>query len=331
VGLTVNAGASLTATPDTRDLTIAEGAVLTVNGTLNVDVLDVGGTAIVNSGGQVFVDALNIGAGDTLRLGGTVTVAGNVNNDGRIEGLGGSLVLDMSAPGGENVLNSAGVITGNVSITTINGPCTFSGVFPAGQVGTINCCGVSVCGTLLPVEWLGVQAVPASASSVQVQWQTAQETNNAFFEVQRALPGQSFSRVGVVPSSSLNGAGAAYTFTDEELAPATYLYRIRQVDLDGQSALSNTVEATLASPVPTVTVVNPTRANESILLMPSGLPAGELQVRFLDAAGRVAATNTQPLQGDAAIAVTEPALSAGVYFVQWQAGAVSGVCRLLVQ
>ncbi|MDR6195679.1 T9SS type A sorting domain-containing protein [Siphonobacter sp. SORGH_AS_0500] len=79
----------------------------------------------------------------------------------------------------------------------------------------------------------------AQGHNAELSWSTAQERNNAFFEVQHSTNGRSFETVGQVAGKGTTAQRQQYHFTHAELNPAlTHYYRLKQVDFNGQSELS---------------------------------------------------------------------------------------------
>ncbi|MFA6234742.1 MAG: right-handed parallel beta-helix repeat-containing protein, partial [Bacteroidota bacterium] len=70
-----------------------------------------------------------------------------------------------------------------------------------------------ILGPIVPVEWLSIHAAYRDGV-VQLQWVTAAERNNAFFEIERKEGVGSWRRVGSVPGSGTTSAESRYTFTD---------------------------------------------------------------------------------------------------------------------
>lgn len=96
----------------------------------------------------------------------------------------------------------------------------------------------------LPVEMAGFNAVQ-NGSSIELQWQTASETNNAGFRVQRQTE-SGWTTLGFVQSKATSGTtteARSYRYTvDQELEPGTHRFRLQQQDLDGSTSLSDVVE-----------------------------------------------------------------------------------------
>lgn len=101
---------------------------------------------------------------------------------------------------------------------------------------------VGFCGSrALPVTYLSFTAT-AGKDFVDLAWQTASEINNAGFYVERSSSDR-FETIDFVGANTTN----SYSIRDTAVTPGkTYLYRLRQVDYDGQVQYSSLVTATLA-------------------------------------------------------------------------------------
>ncbi len=76
-------------------------------------------------------------------------------------------------------------------------------------------------------------------------WRTAIEQNNRGFELQKSANGIDFSSIAFVPTKAATGGNSTatlnYNYTDVKPFAAGSYYRLKQVDLDGKSTLSNVV------------------------------------------------------------------------------------------
>jgi len=130
-------------------------------------------------------------------------------------------------------------------------------------------------GALLPIRLKSFEGQALSFSN-RLQWETGYESNVDRFEVERAInPEQGFEVIGQVPSRGDTDAGHTYEWIDKGASREDY-YRLRSVDFDGQTSVSNVVILTrkdLARPV-----VFPTIASEYVQIkLPEG-GATKLQV-----------------------------------------------------
>ena len=97
----------------------------------------------------------------------------------------------------------------------------------------------------LPVELVAFDAV-TDGRDIVLTWQTASETNNAGFRVEKRRTQDAFERVAFVPGAGTTTETQTYQHRLADLAPGTYAFRLQQVDTDGTVHPSPVVEATLA-------------------------------------------------------------------------------------
>ena len=100
-----------------------------------------------------------------------------------------------------------------------------------------NNCSYNSSGNLavLPVELLAFTATP-SVNTVKLAWQTASETHNQGFDVQRSDNGTNFQTIGTVKAV---GKAAGYNFMDANPLNGTTYYRLKINDTDGKFTYSN--------------------------------------------------------------------------------------------
>jgi hypothetical protein len=95
---------------------------------------------------------------------------------------------------------------------------------------------------VLPVKWISFTAKLDNSKKVNLDWTTANETNNSYYEVQRKAGADAdFTTVGIVLSQSGNNGNLHYAFTDNAAKDGANYYRIRQVDQDGNFSYSKTI------------------------------------------------------------------------------------------
>lgn len=94
---------------------------------------------------------------------------------------------------------------------------------------------------IVPVEFVSFSAT-AQNGKVDLAWQTASETNNKGFEVERSLDNKNFSVVGYVDGRGTTTQTSVYNFSDKFDVNGTVYYRLKQIDFDGTTEFSNTIE-----------------------------------------------------------------------------------------
>ena len=160
---------------------------------------------------------------------------------GSSEDVGRSAAVDASGnifiTGGTS--STSQIATSGAYQTTYGG--TTSGVFGDAFVSafTVNCS--------LPVQLSSFEAKIINSKEVLCTWQTASELNNDYFEIHRSVPSAQCSVncwevVGKVKGNGTSNVVNSYQFIDNisNIQPLTsnLYYRLRQVDFDGKSTLS---------------------------------------------------------------------------------------------
>lgn len=87
-------------------------------------------------------------------------------------------------------------------------------------------------GSILPVELIKF-SVQADSDHARLHWTTASEYNNAGFEIQRSSDGASFEKIGWEKGVGTSYVLQEYSFSDFNLSPGVYYYRLKQIDNDG--------------------------------------------------------------------------------------------------
>lgn len=182
-------------------------------------------------------------------------------------------------------------------------------------------------GTSFPVEWLALSGTPRT-EGVELRWATAQEQNNDYFEVERLTETGEAIGLGRVPGSGNSQAVQRYQFMAPRPTGDRGVYRIKQVDLDGQASYSSKLEVSLApTQALALRVIAPTA--QAPLQVRIDLPESRsLQVRILTLSGQQVHAQTTPLAaGQQVLTLSQVRLSAGAYLLvandqrsgqQWQ-------------
>jgi parallel beta-helix repeat protein len=92
---------------------------------------------------------------------------------------------------------------------------------------------------VLPVAFINPFRATKIKETVKVEWTTASENNNAFFEVQRSINGVDFSTIGTVKGVGNATQITPYFLVDNNPNKGINYYRIKQVDRDEKSVFTN--------------------------------------------------------------------------------------------
>ena len=90
----------------------------------------------------------------------------------------------------------------------------------------------------LPITLLSFEAQKTNEDYVRLDWSTADETNNAYFTIERSTNGEDFEGI-----STLVGAGNSqdvnnYFYIDKTPKSGNNFYRLKQTDFNGMSTIS---------------------------------------------------------------------------------------------
>lgn len=124
----------------------------------------------------------------------------------------------------------------------------------------------------LPVTYTQELTASIANNTVLLAWQTGNEINNAYFDIQRSTDAKSWSSIGNVKSffADGNGNGHNYSYTDNNVVSGTNYYRLVQYDLDGQSEIGKVVSINTNAASNILTYPNPANTFFKIKNSPIG-------------------------------------------------------------
>ena len=173
----------------------------------------------------------------------------------------------------------------------------------------------------LPVELTSFD-VRLDGQTAILDWRTESETNNIGFDIQHAEGTDTFEVLGFVQGAYTTSEAHDYSYTVSGLLPGSHRFRLRQIDLDGTTTVSEQIEVAVSVPdrfflsdaYPNP--FNPTTTFEFAVRQDQ-----DVRVRVYDEMGRqvsdlfngtLSANETQRVTFDAA------GLASGTYIVQLQ-------------
>lgn len=168
--------------------------------------------------------------------------------------------------------------------------------------------------TVLPVNITAFSAT-TRGSFVDLIWQTTNEVNNDYFNVEKSFNAVDFSSIGKVSANTSN----SYTFTDaaKSIAP-TIFYRLAQVDKDGKTTHSNILSVSNNNALVGISASaypNPALGKAiNVKITSAGNKTVALQLT--DVTGKIVATKTVNIATGFNIVTIENNLQHGVYNLQ---------------
>lgn len=179
--------------------------------------------------------------------------------------------------------HGSGTMTGNAALGTIRtsaavtsfSPFTFASITADQSINP------------LPMDLLSFGAI-LNTSQVDIKWETATETNNDFFTIERSKDGLFFEEV-----LKVNGAGNSITNLQySDIDPNPYVgisyYRLKQTDFNGRTSYSTIIpiENNTNSEAGISLFPNPSDENNSTFIALNGLTGQEVLVDIKDVTGK---------------------------------------------
>lgn len=188
--------------------------------------------------------------------------------------------------------------SGGVFLDNCSEPCTsgFTGLNAAtyacdGTGGVVGVTITSVC--VMPIELLNLE-IKTTKDITQLIWITESEVDNELFEVMRSYDGRNFDVIGEVNGAGTSFEANSYEFIDRNAAKratsSNVFYRLRQVDFDGQSTLTEAVSMKLQAGAELM--VNNVVAENGVTVYFEAPTNGLVTAQVADIAGKVITRNT---------------------------------------
>lgn len=141
---------------------------------------------------------------------------------------------------------------------------------------------------ILPIELVAFNAV-CDGNKVKLNWQTASEKNNSYFEVERSSDAINFSPVLKLNSQNSNSTTLlSYNAIDDNPIDGKSYYRLKQVDFDGKYSYSSILVlncTSIENQSPTSITIFPNPATDNLSVNINGLQ-GQKSLMIYDVIGQ---------------------------------------------
>lgn len=180
-------------------------------------------------------------------------IADNAINDGWTGTNAGFMTGDAScsSPNGTSLHQNVGHLCGNAGgFHWIPTGGTQRERFNSGEIGNTESLRLWVKGDpALPIELLKFDATAVNNRWVKLDFETATETNNAYFVIERSQDGINWEEVEELAGAGTTLTPQYYTATDHSPYLGTSYYRLKQTDFDGSFSYSPIVSVTLSKSI----------------------------------------------------------------------------------
>ena len=189
----------------------------------------------------------------------------------------------------------------------------------------------------IPVELASLIAENV-LDEVILKWQTASETNNMGFDVERSeklnVNGDTdWNKVGFVNGSGTTTERTDYMFKEKISKPGTYFYRLKQIDFDGTVSYSPEVEIDVTGPKEFALFQNyPNPFNPTTTIKFALAEKTELMIAVYNSLGEKVAEvfNGELEQGYHEVEFQAATLSSGIYFYRFESKKFVSVKKMII-
>ena len=224
----------------------------------------------------------------------TLTLGSQINGKNSYSGAGAVIgVSTISWSGTQWEINNSlgGLQYYNTAATALNPPCFGVGTFVATGFctsGTLTSSSGDCATMIVPIELMTFKARSTNNNAIELTWQTASETNNVGFQIERSLDGETFTSIDFVKSQGESKTFKSYQFIDNQsVVNANNYYRLRQMDSDGKETVSKIVSVKTASKGKMMVMPNPASTHVSL-----NFEGEQGVINVYDLLGRIVLTKT---------------------------------------
>jgi hypothetical protein len=186
----------------------------------------------------------------------------------------------------------------------------------------------------LPVELLWFEATYKD-QVVILAWETATESNNSHFVIERSIDGVHFEQIDIINGSGDSNESIQYKYTDFNTIAGLVYYRLVQYDFDGQFEILPIVVVEVPNTDLLLTFdiyPNPTNGYKvNILTKGAGIQQNVLEIKVSDLSGRLLHSEKLIDHLGRHEMIFNEKLASGIYMLQLIYGDKVEVMRLIVR
>lgn len=184
----------------------------------------------------------------------------------------------------------------------------------------------------VPVELVSFTSI-SNNGNIVLNWETATETNNSGFAVERKAGSGNFETVAFVEGAGTSTENNRYQFTDNNAISGIYYYRLKQIDYDGTYEYSNVIEVNTELPDNYLLSQNyPNPFNPATTIKFSIPESGMVKVSVFNVLGEEVATLVNEFReaGTHEVKFNATGLNSGIYFCRFESDSFSDIKKMML-
>ncbi len=168
----------------------------------------------------------------------------------------------------------------------------------------------------LPVSLLDFYVVCQPDSQIELNWITASETGNQYFEIQKSFNGKDFITIAKIDGAGNSNIRKEYSYITESQKDILVYYRLKQTDFNGNSVYLKTVVTDCESRQQTdLWLVYPNPFDGKIMVFSNDVNTGDFYITVKNALGETVFKTKAAAKENPKIIGLPENLPSGIYFV----------------
>lgn len=157
--------------------------------------------------------------------------------------------------------------------------------------------------------------------NIAINWSTASEQNNKYFEILRSIDGVSFTKIGEMAGKNNSNSLNKYSFTDYTPISGTNYYQLKQVDINGESEIFGPVSAKVGfESKNNIDVINNEGTIKFVITTDKNINS---RLKIIDISGKTHFAKQVQLNSGVNMVILEKNLADGIYIVKIDANDLS--------
>ncbi len=197
-------------------------------------------------------------------------------------------------------------------------------------IDEISITALSLSNNSLPVTLVNFTA-QAQTPGVMLKWNTATEINNDHFEIDRSTDGISFDSIGTVKGAGNSNTLKSYSYADAYPMNGTNYYRLKQVDMNGNTQYSPTETVTIAAAAENSMSIFPNPASSQFTITLKNSSSQAYVVSLIDLSGKQVFATGAAAGNNQVHVVLNGKIVPGVYIVKLTSGNETLFSKIIIR
>lgn len=173
---------------------------------------------------------------------------------------------------------------------------------------------------ILPVEILRFEGYNEGSANMLV-WETFNETDHSFFEVEKSMDGSEYYAIGKAPAKGTGDGVADYQFVDQQAETGISYYRLKAVDINGNHFYTRVIEIVRKPDGLELLGIMPIPFSETLTVSFYTEYSGNLSISLIDLTGRTFYQKPMEVrEGKHSETLSTDKIAAGIYLLKLQQG-----------